>query len=49
LCDAAGVKQLVLFHHDPGHDDAAMDAIGRDALAVRPGTIVASEGMTIVP
>jgi phosphoribosyl 1,2-cyclic phosphodiesterase len=49
LCDAANAKQLVLFHHDPGHDDAAMDTIGRDAAKVRPGTLVAAEGMTLVP
>ena len=49
LCDAANAKQLVLFHHDPSHDDAAMDAISRDAVAMRPGTLVASEGMTLVP
>ena len=49
LCDAANVKQLVLFHHDPGHDDAAMDVIARNATAERPGTLVASEGMTLTP
>jgi phosphoribosyl 1,2-cyclic phosphodiesterase len=49
LCEATNVKQLVLFHHDPGHDDAAMDAIGREAAVVRPGTLVASEGMTLAP
>jgi phosphoribosyl 1,2-cyclic phosphodiesterase len=47
LADAAAVKQLVLFHHDPSHDDAAMDAIGRAAAKRRPGTLVAREGMTI--
>ena len=26
---AAGVKRLVTFHHDPGHDDAALDAHDR--------------------
>lgn len=49
LCDAANVKQLVLFHHDPNHDDAAMDVISREAAAERSGTIVATEGMTLVP
>jgi hypothetical protein len=24
----AGVKQLVLFHHDPDHSDAFLDAVG---------------------
>jgi diguanylate cyclase (GGDEF)-like protein len=29
---AAGVKRLALFHHDPGHDDLAMDRLEADAL-----------------
>jgi diguanylate cyclase (GGDEF)-like protein len=28
---AAGVTRLALFHHDPGHDDAAMDRLEADA------------------
>jgi phosphoribosyl 1,2-cyclic phosphodiesterase len=47
LADAARLKQLVIFHHDPDHDDATMDRIGADAAAVRPGTVVAREGMII--
>jgi phosphoribosyl 1,2-cyclic phosphodiesterase len=47
LANAAGAKTLCLFHHDPAHDDAAMDAIGALARAARPGSIVAREGMTI--
>ncbi|HEY6254411.1 MAG TPA: MBL fold metallo-hydrolase [Xanthobacteraceae bacterium] len=47
LANAAGAKTLCLFHHDPAHDDAAMDALGALAQAARPGTIVAREGMTI--
>ncbi len=44
LAEAAGVKVLVLFHHDPGHDDAFMDDLAAAAAAARPGTIVAREG-----
>lgn len=47
LADAAGVGTLCLFHHDPTHDDAFMDALGKRALARRPGTIVAAEGMEL--
>ena len=47
LADAAKVGQLVLFHHDPGHDDATMDAIGAAAEQRRPGTLVAMEGRRI--
>ena len=43
--DAARVKQLVIFHHDPGHDDAFMDRIAAAADKARPGTLVAHEGM----
>lgn len=31
LAIAAGVKRLVLFHHDPDHSDSALDAIGMAA------------------
>jgi phosphoribosyl 1,2-cyclic phosphodiesterase len=47
LADAAGAGQLCLFHHDPEHNDAFMDAIARAADAARPGTIVASEGLVV--
>jgi phosphoribosyl 1,2-cyclic phosphodiesterase len=49
LADAAGVKQFVIFHHDPSHDDAFMDKVAADAEALRPGTIVAREGMVLRP
>jgi phosphoribosyl 1,2-cyclic phosphodiesterase len=45
LADAAGARKLCLFHHDPDHDDNAMDAIARAANAARPGTVAASEGL----
>ena len=47
LADAAGAEKLCLFHHDPDHDDAFMDTIAKAADAVRPGTLVASEGLCI--
>ncbi len=47
LCDAAGVKTYVVFHHHPDNDDAAMDRIAAEAEALRPGTVVAREGMTL--
>jgi phosphoribosyl 1,2-cyclic phosphodiesterase len=47
IADAAGVGQLVIFHHDPEHDDDKMDAIGEQAMALRPGTLVAREGMSL--
>jgi phosphoribosyl 1,2-cyclic phosphodiesterase len=47
LADAAGAGQLVLFHHDPAHDDAMMDHIGAQAAAARAGTIVAQDGLAL--
>ena len=47
VAQAATVKQLVLFHHDPYHDDAQIDRILQVASAVFPDTVAASEGMVI--
>ncbi len=47
VADAAGVKKVVLFHHDPTHDDDRMDQIARLAEQARPGTVTAREGMTL--
>jgi phosphoribosyl 1,2-cyclic phosphodiesterase len=49
LCDAAGAKTFVAFHHDPEHDDAFMDGIAAQLEQRRPGSIVAKEGMTLRP
>jgi phosphoribosyl 1,2-cyclic phosphodiesterase len=49
LADAAKVKTLVLFHHDPTHDDDFMDRVAKDAEAARPGTLVAREGEILFP
>jgi phosphoribosyl 1,2-cyclic phosphodiesterase len=44
LAQAAGVKNLVIFHHDPSHDDLFMDEIARSAKELFAGAIVAQEG-----
>ena len=49
LADAAGVGTYVAFHHDPGHDDDAMDAIAALLGRARPGSVVAREGMVLRP
>ena len=49
LCDAAGVRTFVVFHHDPGHDDGFMDDIAGALEAARPGSVVAREGMVLSP
>jgi phosphoribosyl 1,2-cyclic phosphodiesterase len=47
LANAANAGRLCLFHHDPEHDDAFMDAIAAAADSARPGTIVAREGLQV--
>jgi len=54
LAVAAGVKQLYIFHHDPGHDDARVlqmlaGARSQAAVAGSPLTIeVAREGLEVL-
>jgi phosphoribosyl 1,2-cyclic phosphodiesterase len=48
LARAAGVPQLVLFHHDPGRTDVQLAAIEAEARAAYPGTIAAREGTVLV-
>jgi phosphoribosyl 1,2-cyclic phosphodiesterase len=47
LARAAGVPQLVLFHHDPARTDAQLAAIEAAARAELPGTVAAREGMVL--
>jgi phosphoribosyl 1,2-cyclic phosphodiesterase len=47
LARAAGLPQLVLFHHDPGRSDDQLAAIEAAARAALPGTVAAREGMTL--
>ncbi len=46
--ERAGAKTLVLFHHDPAHDDAEMERILRAARKLRPEAIAAREQQTLV-
>ena len=48
VAEKANVKQLVLFHHSPNHDDDAVREIEKDAKAVFPNTIAAREGLEIL-
>ena len=47
LAKIAKVKKLVIFHHDPEHDDDKLDAIAREAEDALPGTVLAREGLTL--
>ncbi len=44
---AAAVKQLVLYHHDPSHDDRLMRALERDARKQFRASSVAFEGLEL--
>jgi len=43
----AKVKKLVLFHHDPDHDDKQLDAIQHQARRKFAGAVAAREGLTL--
>jgi phosphoribosyl 1,2-cyclic phosphodiesterase len=43
----ARVKNLVLFHHDPDHNDAFIDSIVHEASRYFPNVSAASEGMEL--
>jgi phosphoribosyl 1,2-cyclic phosphodiesterase len=47
LAQQANVGRLVLFHHDPDHDDATLDAITAEANTHHPGTVAAREGWMV--
>ena len=47
VAQKAHVKQLVLFHHDPRHDDAILDAMLAHAQTLFSNTLMAYEGLTI--
>jgi phosphoribosyl 1,2-cyclic phosphodiesterase len=47
VAKAANVKQLVIFHHDPLHNDDFMDEIAQDTAEQFPNSVVAKEGMVI--
>jgi ribonuclease BN (tRNA processing enzyme) len=50
LANAAKVRQLVLFHHDPGHSDAALEAMHARACELWQGDampVLAYEGLEL--
>ena len=44
---AANVKKLVIFHHDPVHNDDFLDRLGEEAVQEFPETLMAREGLSI--
>jgi ribonuclease BN (tRNA processing enzyme) len=47
LAKHAGVKRLVLFHHDPTQNDAAVREKEKRAKALFPNVIAAHEGLVL--
>lgn len=47
IAKAASVKKLVIFHHDPLHDDNFMDQVREATARQFPNSVVAWEGLTI--
>ncbi len=47
VAKAAGVKKLVVFHHDPSHTDDFLDHVATQVESVFPNSILAREGMIL--
>jgi phosphoribosyl 1,2-cyclic phosphodiesterase len=48
ICQEAGIKEFVLFHHDPDRNDEGVDQLQEIARARFPNSRAAFEGMEIV-
>jgi ribonuclease BN (tRNA processing enzyme) len=44
----SGSRELVLFHHDPDHDDTVIDKVVQEARNYFPRVRAAAEGMEMV-
>ncbi|MBF2084855.1 MBL fold metallo-hydrolase [Thermoleptolyngbya sp. C42_A2020_037] len=47
LAIAARVKQVIMFHHDPAHEDDFLDSIEQDVQSRYPNVKLAREGMVL--
>jgi phosphoribosyl 1,2-cyclic phosphodiesterase len=47
IAQAANVKTLVIYHHDPSHNDDFLDNVGKQASEKFPGAIMAREGLIL--
>jgi phosphoribosyl 1,2-cyclic phosphodiesterase len=45
--EAAGVKRVVIFHHEPNHSDDFMDQIAEQVKVISPNSFLAKEGMEV--
>lgn len=47
IAKAAGVKKLVIFHHEPTHGDQVLDGIGAQVKEAFPNSVMAREGLIL--
>lgn len=47
IAKAANVKTLVIYHHDPAHNDDFLDCVGAEAAMQFPGAVMAREGLAL--
>lgn len=47
IAEAANVKKLAIFHHDPLHNDDFLDRVGEEVARHFPESLMAREGLTI--
>ncbi|WP_299438305.1 MBL fold metallo-hydrolase [uncultured Rhodospira sp.] len=47
LCQAAGARQLAVFHHDPDHTDSVMERLEDEVRRHWPPALVARDGMEV--
>jgi phosphoribosyl 1,2-cyclic phosphodiesterase len=47
LAAQAGVKQVMLYHHDPSHHDAALFGMEKEAQAIFSASFLACEGLQL--
>lgn len=47
VAEAANVKKLVIFHHDPLHSDDFLDEVGEQVAEAFPGGLMAREGLSL--
>jgi len=49
MSETANVKRYVLFHHEPDRTDDELDKVAAELEKMRPGSIVAHEGLKLSP
>lgn len=47
VAQAAAVEKLVLFHHEPEHDDETLEQLETKVQTIFPQTVLAREGMSL--